>query len=384
MTVVVPSSDQLVPGGTSQPNTVTYTATLKRGDRLILDIASATRDPGVTREDYDGFLIRDGTANGPAAFNPNCKWAATNLHFEYTIVADGVYFVCLLGGGFPLDSSHGVVHGYQLQLITAAVIHCQYGTELQNAGQFVVYLTPGLIDVALAELGMPWMAPLFTAWWFTTFDAQALCSDGPPVPAPVDSTIWTAGLVEKFEWLRAVLWNHLCQCKPGTPSPTPFPPPSQTQPPGSPTTPTFPCDPAQLCASLSQIQQQLAAISQTVYQDYTLDTLVQRYQSPFAVIHGAVHSNVSSSGTFAVSRLIGVQVEVQTAPATNPTFSGVPTYISDLGWLSLLTGDGLIDEIRLTRNLQIWLPRLMPLATQFGISLREGVTVRITELEAEP
>lgn len=384
MAIVVPSSDQLVPGGTTQPQNVTFTATLKRGDRLILDIASGTRDPGVSRTDYDGFLVRDATAQGPAAFNPNCSWAATNLHFEYTIVADGVYFVCLLGGGFPLDSSHGVVHGYQLQLISAAVTHCAYGTELKTPGQFVYYLTPGLIDLALADLGLAWMAPLFTAWWFTTFDAQNLCSDGPPVPSPVDSTIWTAGLEERFEWLRAVLWQYFCQCKPGTPAPTPFPPPTTTQPPGGPTSPTFPCDPAQLCTTLTQIQQQLAAISQTVYQDYALDTLVQRYQSPFAVIHGAVHSNVSSSGTFAISRLIGVQVELQDAPSFNQQFSGVPPYISDLGWLSVLTGDGLIDEIRLTRSLQIWLPRLMPMATQFGISLREGVVVRITELEAEP
>lgn len=384
MTVVYGPAETVVPGGTTVLPTLLYTATLKRGDQLIATLPSATPDPGVTRSDYDGFMVRDGSYLGPAAFNPNTLWSAQNVRYTYTIVTDGTYFVTVQGGGQPKDSSHGVVHGYQLELITAAIVHCQFGTELKAPGTFIYYVTPGLIDVALAEIGQPWMAPLFTGFYFSTIDAGALCSDGPPVPDPVDSTIWTAGLTERLEWLRAVLWNHFCQCKPGTPAPTPFPPPNPVQPPGGPTQPTFPCDPAQLCATLVQIQQQLAAVSQTLGQDYALDTLVQRYQSPFAVIHGAVHSNVSTSGTFAVSRLIGVQVEVQESPPTNQTFSGVPTYVSDLGWLSILTGDGLIDEIRLTRSLQIWLPRLMPLATQFGISLREGVTVRITELEAEP
>lgn len=383
MTVVYGPAETAIPGGTAVLPTLIYTATLKRGDQLVCSIVSSTPDPGVTRTEYDGFCVRDGAYLGPSAFNPATFYSQTNVRYVYTIVADGVYFVTVQGGGAPLDSSHGVAHGYQLELITAAITHCQYGTELKSPGTLIYYLTPGLIDVALAEIGQPWMAPIFTAFWFTAFDAGALCSDGPPVPDPVDSTIWTAGLTERLEWLRAVLWNHFCQCTPGSPTPTPFPPPNPTQPSGGPTQPTFPCDPAQLCASLVQIQQQLAAISETLGQDYSLDTLVQRYQSPFAVIHGAVHSNVSASGTFAVSRLIGVQVEVLESP-TNQTFSGVPTYISDLGWLSILTGDGLIDEIRLTRFLKIWLPRLMPLATQFGISLREGVVVRITELEAEP
>jgi hypothetical protein len=44
----------------------------------------------------------------------------------------------------------------------------------------------------------------------------------------------------------------------------------------------------------------------------------------------------------------------------------------------------MIDEIRLTRDTQSWFPKLMPLATQFGISLRDGVVVDIQELEAEP
>jgi hypothetical protein len=125
-------------------------------------------------------------------------------------------------------------------------------------------------------------------------------------------------------------------------------------------------------------------MSQTVGSIYELQTATQRYGEPFAYIRGARHSNLSGQGAFQVPRIVGVLVEVTAAPEDNQTFSGAPTYVSDLGWISLLTNEGMLTEIRLTRMLQVWTPPEAQLATQVGLALRDGVTVALTELYAEP
>lgn len=48
--------------------------------------------------------------------------------------------------------------------------------------------------------------------------------------------------------------------------------------------------------------------------------------------------------------------------------------------MSVMTGDGMIEERRLTRQFQVWLPQSMPLATTFGFFLFPGVVATITEL----
>ena len=44
----------------------------------------------------------------------------------------------------------------------------------------------------------------------------------------------------------------------------------------------------------------------------------------------------------------------------------------------------MVDEVRLTRQAQTWVSRLFPLADVLGYALREGVTVSVQELYAEP
>jgi len=194
----------------------------------------------------------------------------------------------------------------------------------------------------------------------------------------------TISFQTRLDIFKAISWLSFCQCVPGTPTPVPPPQPVVVVPPGFPTTPVFPCDNVDPCAALVSIQNQLVALSNSMASTSQLVTLLQRYSEPFAYIPGAIHSGIHVSGSFAVSRLVGMRVTVVDRPGAERLFSGVPNYISDLGWLSLLTGDGLIDEIRLTRDTQSWFPKLMPLATQFGISLRDGVVVDLQELEAEP
>jgi len=113
-------------------------------------------------------------------------------------------------------------------------------------------------------------------------------------------------------------------------------------------------------------------------------TIVQRQLVPFAYIHSTVHAGLSGAGSFTVADLVGVMVVVTAYPAGNRTIAGEPTYIYDLGWLSIETIDGFIDEHRLTSTAQVWLPRSMSTATKVGYSLRSGVTATLTELRPEP
>jgi hypothetical protein len=78
---------------------------------------------------------------------------------------------------------------------------------------------------------------------------------------------------------------------------------------------------------------------------------------------GTVHTGLSGSGSI-------------------PVNGGNPPYEWSLGWLSMLTSDGMIQEVRLTRTTQVWLPPYFNLATTFGYYLNPGVTANVTELVA--
>lgn len=94
---------------------------------------------------------------------------------------------------------------------------------------------------------------------------------------------------------------------------------------------------------------------------------------------GNQHLAVSGSGSLSVTGVTGFEVDITAAPPTK-TQPGTPPYIWDMGWLSILTGDGMIDEKRLTRTHQLWLPQLAPLATTFGYYFNPGVVANVTEL----
>lgn len=110
---------------------------------------------------------------------------------------------------------------------------------------------------------------------------------------------------------------------------------------------------------------------------------MQRFHVPFAYVPGLVHTGVSGTGSTAVSRLIGYLLNVTAHPATNMSRGGNPSYIFDMGWVSVSTSDGMIEEKRLTRINQLWFPGLGELATQFNFFLNPGVTINWTELQPE-
>jgi hypothetical protein len=142
---------------------------------------------------------------------------------------------------------------------------------------------------------------------------------------------------------------------------------------GSPTTPTPNCG----CVPDAQSVGLLSSI-------YQLLTTVQRYKAPFAYIRGPTHSGVSGTGATAISRLIGYQLAVTARPGAHRVSGGNPSYIYDLGWVSVSDADGMIEEKRLTRDNMLWFPQLGQLATSFNYFLQSGVTISWTELQPEP
>jgi len=126
-----------------------------------------------------------------------------------------------------------------------------------------------------------------------------------------------------------------------------------------------------------------ATLSSLVKSIFDQVNLLQRYMLPFAYVVGAAHSGLSGTASFAISSLLGMKVELTTVPAYSGEVIANPNFVFDAGWVSIMTGDGLIVESKITNNPMVWTPRLMQEATTFGYYLRPGFVARFTELEPE-
>lgn len=152
--------------------------------------------------------------------------------------------------------------------------------------------------------------------------------------------------------------------------------------PSQPTTiviaPTLSCgSTADLCTAVRQLDQRLTQI-------YSLVTLVQRSAVPYAYIPGAVHSGLTGTGSFAISQLLGLRIQLSSTHTGEPILPGNPPYLWDQGWLSVNDANGMLEEKRLTRTGMEWFPKFCHTATSFNWTVAAGVTMVVTELEAEP
>lgn len=200
----------------------------------------------------------------------------------------------------------------------------------------------------------------------------------------LDPVLQNNGLGSLLQAFKATAWPFYCACVPGTPPPINFPPPVFVPPPTWPTSPVFSCSPSDLCATLVAIQKQLNQVATQVGSGLQLTTLLQRYELPFAVIPGAIHSGLSGVGQFAVSRLIGIELDVTSDVSGNVQLPGVPTYVKDLGWMGWSIPSGMLAERRVARQHELWMPLQAAGSTTFGWNLSPGVVVSVRELEAEP
>lgn len=259
---------------------------------------------------------------------------------------------------------------------------CQYGTRRRADKPLVAVIDSLLLQAALTLIPGEWLGMLLNIWIGSTVDVQVLCASPPhDVPTIVTDMLINPGR-GTFEILRRVLWDEMCECAPGPTTPTPYPPYNPTMPPGWPTSPTYPVNPTNPCLDLTEVRRKLDELLRITGQDYTVDVLNQRYSLPFATVNGAVHSGLSGEGSFAIAVLVGVQIVITGHPLGRE-LEGVPHYIWDLGWISCMDGNGFIQERRITRLNEVWMPRGFQEATILGYSFKTGVTARITELEAE-
>ena len=261
---------------------------------------------------------------------------------------------------------------------------CQFGTHAKTGAANTIVLTTDNIAELLAARGLGWLAIAFQVLAGYVLDVTGLCGLGPPQVPAINTSLLQASFDEVLTVFKRAAWDQFCECVPGTPTPIQYPPYNPTQPTSWPTAPTFPCDPADLCSSISQMRADLNALVGTAAAVKTLVELLQRYELPFAYIRGATHSGLTGTNEFAVSRLVGVDVDVTARPTDGLVLEGNPPYVWNLGWLAIVDDSGMLEEKRLTRDSMLWLPRLMPTALRFNYALNPGVTIRVTELEAEP
>lgn len=140
-----------------------------------------------------------------------------------------------------------------------------------------------------------------------------------------------------------------------------------TSPPASVLEPCCPPDPtiSSMLAQIYRVEQEILAF----------------LGSTVGYVKGLRHTGLQGTGSLAVTQPRGILVDVQTGVPTNPLLPGNPPYQWDLGWLTMLTGDGMILERRLTREHQLWIDSSFPLATTVGYFLNPGVVATITELQ---
>jgi hypothetical protein len=263
-------------------------------------------------------------------------------------------------------------------------VDCAFGTRLKPGADVFVSLSVGAITGFLVPVAGEFLGPILGVLAGQVLDQGELCSSLPPPMPPITTNLPSESMATWLQLLKHLAWFSVCECAPGTPTPTPPPTPSLVQPTPWIVYPTLaPCSNSDPCVQLQELTRAVRNLQQQITNVYTLEQLVQRYSLPFAYIRGRRFSTLTASGLQPIDRCVGLLIEV-TAHPPNKTFTGVPEYITDLGWISVINGDGMIDEIRLTRQATTWLSKLIPSATDVGWGLREGVTVEISELLAEP
>lgn len=97
---------------------------------------------------------------------------------------------------------------------------------------------------------------------------------------------------------------------------------------------------------------------------------------------GVTHVARSGSGSFSVpTGLRGFKIDLIPPFPPGRTSPGTPTYLWDVGWVSILDANGMLAERRPNRDTTVWLPDQAPLATVFTHDLNPGWTIDVSELD---
>lgn len=123
--------------------------------------------------------------------------------------------------------------------------------------------------------------------------------------------------------------------------------------------------------------------TQLLEQILSVVTVHQRYNRPFALVPGPVHAGATGTGSAAIPTCVGIAVTITARPTDKRTSGGNPTYVYDLGWVSVSETGGMIQERRVMQEQFVWLPDGMQVADHFNWFLQPGVTMTWQELYAE-
>lgn len=168
--------------------------------------------------------------------------------------------------------------------------------------------------------------------------------------------------------------NLYCGGTPATPT-TPPPPPDLPNTPPLPTPSA--CTTDDLCRRLDALQNGVAQL-------HDLVGLLQRYRLPFGYNEALETTDIVGSGNISISRLLGIELYVIATIPGGLNLPGNPPYLWDRGWCSINNADGMLRELRVTRDGQVWMPPEMPLATSFNWSLPPGVVMTVRQIKPEP
>jgi len=148
------------------------------------------------------------------------------------------------------------------------------------------------------------------------------------------------------------------------------------------TTPDFPmegsCTTQDLCDLLQQTLQSVTMLR-------TMVDLIQRQEVPFAYITGTVHSGLTGDGSFSVSDILGLLVQVSTVPPKWGLSSDNPArYIPAPAMVSVGTVNGDQDTHFVHFTEELYFPEAMGAMTKVTYQFKPGVHGAITELVREP
>lgn len=102
----------------------------------------------------------------------------------------------------------------------------------------------------------------------------------------------------------------------------------------------------------------------------------------FAYRLGVQHLAVTGSGSFQVpTGLRGFMIDIVDPKPAGRVSPGQPPYLWDVGWVSLLDANGILEERRPNRDRTIWLPERAALADTFTFDLNPGWSIQVTELD---
>lgn len=270
-------------------------------------------------------------------------------------------------------------------------VMCAYGTQQKDPSLSVVDIGAAIITSVLQGRDPRWAIALLAGYLGRHIFLSDLCSRLPPPDEDlVPGDFVPSGVTDPFPRvtrkldikITRMLWDQYCECKPATGggSPPVGPGPTNiTQPTWYVTNNTYNITNNDIANTLN-IYLNLQNAQTHIDNQLAAAAAAPTRCSPEAFEEGIVHEGLVGEGRFTISEAIGFKVEITERPGAGIILSGQPNYLWNMGWISTLADELLLEEKRVTRDGYYWFPCSMQFATEFTFTLRDFVELRVTEL----